>query len=446
MSRRSSQSSSEQVNASPSVSNANEQNRSSTSSPIVHQGNDTDDHRARVEGAGGGRRAENNISDGNSPSSSQLLLATRTHAAFVSKLYNMVEDPEIQDLIGWSERGDVFRVSNLTLFSKNVLPRYFKHNNWQSFVRQLNMYGFNKVNDMIHSNMRNENQTWEFRHPHFQRGQVQDLQNIKRKSVKPGNRLARMTQDPGESSSDVQQPCAGEGVPATSMLRELTHLEGRLQYITSAFTQLQNEMVSLRVTLSRQQRIIEDLVQSIRSIEENQRIQDGSSNTSGSLNDSSSKIDILRRQLQSLLELSLCTGLASLQQEQQQQQQTSNPAKSSPSSAAAATPISRILQPKEEQPPIGSSDRIPSISISPSPVVIVEQQKQQQHSHYRSQSETSLTRAHHVEARIDEQQAAPRTRSPIMDLGERSHLFNPAPSNDDYRGKDLKRPRSAEEE
>lgn len=50
----------------------------------------------------------------------------------------MVEDPEIQDLIGWSERGDVFRVSNLTLFSKNVLPRYFKHNNWQSFVRQLN--------------------------------------------------------------------------------------------------------------------------------------------------------------------------------------------------------------------------------------------------------------------------------------------------------------------
>lgn len=117
------------------------------------------------------------------------------------------------------------------------------------------MYGFNKVNDMIHSNMRNENQTWEFRHPHFQRGQVQDLQNIKRKSVKPGNRLARMTQDPGESSSDVQQPCAGEGVPATSMLRELTHLEGRLQYITSAFTQLQSEMVSLRVTLSRQQRV-----------------------------------------------------------------------------------------------------------------------------------------------------------------------------------------------
>ena len=50
----------------------------------------------------------------------------------------MVEDPEIQDLITWSDNGDVFRVFNPTAFSKNVLPRYFKHNNWQSFVRQLN--------------------------------------------------------------------------------------------------------------------------------------------------------------------------------------------------------------------------------------------------------------------------------------------------------------------
>ena len=51
---------------------------------------------------------------------------------------SMVEDPEIQDLITWSDTGDVFRVFNPTAFSKNVLPRYFKHNNWQSFVRQLN--------------------------------------------------------------------------------------------------------------------------------------------------------------------------------------------------------------------------------------------------------------------------------------------------------------------
>ncbi|OAD02374.1 heat shock factor-type transcription factor, partial [Mucor lusitanicus CBS 277.49] len=96
----------------------------------------------------------------------------------------MLEDPDTSDLIAWSSHGDLFSVSNPTAFSKSVLPQYFKHNNWQSFVRQLNMYGFHKVNDLIHSNLTNENQTWEFKHPNFRRGAVGDLQHIKRKSAK----------------------------------------------------------------------------------------------------------------------------------------------------------------------------------------------------------------------------------------------------------------------
>lgn len=80
----------------------------------------------------------------------------RTQAAFVNKLYKyvmisilmsflsidiqsrMLEDPSIHHLISWSENGELFSVSNPTAFSKIVLPQYFKHNNWQSFVRQLN--------------------------------------------------------------------------------------------------------------------------------------------------------------------------------------------------------------------------------------------------------------------------------------------------------------------
>lgn len=50
----------------------------------------------------------------------------------------MLEDPETSGLISWSSHGDLFSVSNPNLFSKSVLPQYFKHNNWQSFVRQLN--------------------------------------------------------------------------------------------------------------------------------------------------------------------------------------------------------------------------------------------------------------------------------------------------------------------
>nr|CAG8474975.1 8065_t:CDS:10 [Entrophospora candida] len=102
----------------------------------------------------------------------------------ISFIRKMVEDPSIQHLISWAPSGDVFSVSNPTEFSKLVLPQYFKHNNWQSFVRQLNMYGFHKVNDMFHANPSSESQAWEFKHQDFRRGQPAALQLIKRKSSK----------------------------------------------------------------------------------------------------------------------------------------------------------------------------------------------------------------------------------------------------------------------
>ncbi|KAI8150335.1 HSF-type DNA-binding-domain-containing protein [Fennellomyces sp. T-0311] len=155
----------------------------------------------------------------------------------------MVEDPEIQDLITWSENGEVFRVYNPTAFSKNVLPRYFKHNNWQSFVRQLNMYGFNKVNDMIHSNLRNENQTWEFRHPHFRRGATDDLRNIKRKSV----RSLRATAPLSVNDRDVQR--------SELMYRDYANLEDRVTRITKGFEVLFDEMKAVRNVVLHQQEV-----------------------------------------------------------------------------------------------------------------------------------------------------------------------------------------------
>lgn len=102
--------------------------------------------------------------------------------SFVSKLYSMLEDPSISDLISWGSSGTVFSVANPAEFSRHVLPNWFKHSNWQSFVRQLNMYGFHKVNHSYQGNPTDEVQVWEFRHPSFRRGEIALLNDIKRKS------------------------------------------------------------------------------------------------------------------------------------------------------------------------------------------------------------------------------------------------------------------------
>lgn len=51
----------------------------------------------------------------------------------------MIHDPGTNDLIRWSDvHDDTVYVHDVAAFSEKVLPHYFAHSNWPSFVRQLN--------------------------------------------------------------------------------------------------------------------------------------------------------------------------------------------------------------------------------------------------------------------------------------------------------------------
>merc|ERR1719261_2137085 len=63
---------------------------------------------------------------------------------FLVKLWGML-DPANAAALEWSKAGDHFEVKCPDKVSRDVLPKFFRHNNFSSFQRQLNYFGFRKT-------------------------------------------------------------------------------------------------------------------------------------------------------------------------------------------------------------------------------------------------------------------------------------------------------------
>ncbi|KAF2295239.1 hypothetical protein GH714_032264 [Hevea brasiliensis] len=176
-------------------------------------------------------------------------------APFLTKTYELVDDPSTDDVISWNETGTTFVVWKTADFAKDLLPNYFKHNNFSSFVRQLNTYGFRKIVP----------DKWEFANENFRRGHKELLSDIRRrKTVTPtptqtpaacksgaGGGLATSPSNSGEdlgststSSSDSKNP--GSVETAATMTTQVADLSGENEKLKKDNEKLSSELAQAK--------------------------------------------------------------------------------------------------------------------------------------------------------------------------------------------------------
>ncbi|KAJ4964022.1 hypothetical protein NE237_023961 [Protea cynaroides] len=128
-------------------------------------------------------------------------------APFLIKTYQLVDDLSINDIISWNDTGTTFIVWKPADFAKDLLPKYFKHNNFSSFVRQLNTYGFRKaVPDR-----------WEFSNESFKRGEKDLLCKIHRRKGIPTPLHVGKSSANGNNGEGISTPAnSGEDMGSTA--------------------------------------------------------------------------------------------------------------------------------------------------------------------------------------------------------------------------------------
>jgi hypothetical protein len=108
--------------------------------------------------------SNNNVNNTSTGAYSAIVASTNQHV-FPWKLHKMLEEAPAKNfnhIVSWVQNGTAFKVHNAQGFLANVIYQYFDQSKYESFRRQLNLYGFTRVVRGQHRGV--------YSHPFFRQG------------------------------------------------------------------------------------------------------------------------------------------------------------------------------------------------------------------------------------------------------------------------------------
>ncbi|KAL9991949.1 putative transcription factor HSF-type-DNA-binding family [Helianthus debilis subsp. tardiflorus] len=119
---------------------------------------------------------------------------------FLKKTFEMVDDPTTNLIISWSDSKTSFIIRDPKKFTQ-LLPQRFKHDNFSSFVRQLNAYRFKKINP----------DRWEFANEFFLKENKDLMRKIKRRTRNQAQNMQK------HKETEQQEACVHQTSPSIEL-------------------------------------------------------------------------------------------------------------------------------------------------------------------------------------------------------------------------------------
>ena len=182
--------------------------------------------------------------------------------SFLSKLYDILKNNSYSKIIHWDTDGKRVIISDVVNLCNIVLPKFYKHHNYSSFVRQLNLYGFHKSKGITKFGDSYELETF------HNKATKEEISQIVKPNKKMKNLVEYIKSNQKEESTDNDFLSAGSEDDVLKFLVEKTEenaqnsliLRKEMDELKKENSKLNNEIKELKSLLNSHANLIEKIL------------------------------------------------------------------------------------------------------------------------------------------------------------------------------------------